>query len=56
MSDKKPDSKIPLDSNMPRDQGKESTSDRRHNGSNEKLDQVQGDKGKTIKPESQRRQ
>lgn len=46
----------PLDANMPRDQGKQSTAHRRENGSNETKHQAQGDEGKTIKPESQRRQ
>lgn len=47
---------IPLDANMPRDQGKQSTAHRRENGSNETKHQVQGDKGKMIKPKSHRKQ
>lgn len=46
----------PSDDNMPRDQGKQSTAHRSENGSNETQHQIQGDKGKTIKPESQRKQ
>ena len=47
---------IPLDAHMPRDQGKQSTAHRRENGSNETKHQVQGDKGKIIKPKSHRKQ
>lgn len=47
---------IPLDTNMPRDQGKQSTAHRRENGSNETKHQVQGDEGKIVKPIQERRQ
>ncbi len=53
----KDENKIPFDEdNKPQDQGKQSTAHRRENGANETKHQVQGDEGKTIKPESQRRQ
>lgn len=47
---------IPFDKDSPEDKGKKSTAHRSENGSNETQHQIQGDAGKTIKPESQRKQ